>query len=300
MSQLSPVNLRYYIANHYGGDYSNIMYDIKNKQNSSLEERSSEKAANPRVESIQMEYSMGDNATVSQSMPNEAKVNPKQHSIEEITTEIIKKKSNVVKTFVEIGFLLIEAKEQLVRHGQWLSWLAYNVDISERMAERYMQLAKAYGNSTSVSDLGITKALILLELPEADMEAFINDLHEIDGQMLAVGEMTTRETRKVVRDKCRPVVTNDEPHKTFQPIRRDSVSNLYNKKRNTLLKPAEELDSEISSAKTHLDCIIDLLAEQKHSAGTYDRFVEDMQSLQKKISQCMDLIEEKTKSGDFS
>lgn len=276
------------------------MYDTKNKQNSSLEERSSEKAANPRVESIQTEYSMGDNATVSQSMPNEAKVNPKQHSIEEITTEIIKKKSNVVKSFVEIGFILIEAKEQLVRHGQWLSWLAYNVDISERMAERYMQLAKAYGNSTSVSDLGITKALILLELPGADREAFINDLHEIDGQMLAVGEMTTRETRKAVRDKCRPVVTNDEPHKTFQPIRRDSVSNLYNKKRDTLLKPAEELDSEISSAKTHLDCIIDLLAEQKRSTGTYDRFAEDMQSLQKKISQCMDLIEEKTKSGDFS
>lgn len=225
------------------------MYDTKNKQNSSLEERSSEKAANPRVESIQTEYSMGDNATVSQSMPNEAKVNPKQHSIEEITTEIIKKKSNVVKSFVEIGFILIEAKEQLVRHGQWLSWLAYNVDISERMAERYMQLAKAYGNSTSVSDLGITKALILLELPEADREAFINDLHEIDGQMLAVGEMTTRETRKAVRDKCRPVVTNNEPHKTFQPIGRDSVSNLYNKKRDTLLKPAEELDSEISSAK---------------------------------------------------
>lgn len=258
------------------------MYDTKNKQNSSLEERSSEKAANPRVESIQTEYSMGDNATVSQSMPNEAKVNPKQHSNEEITTEIIKKKSNVVKSFVEIGFILIEAKEQLVRHGQWLSWLAYNVDISERMAERYMQLAKAYGNSTSVSDLGITKALILLELPEADREAFINDLHEIDGQMLAVGEMTTRETQKAVRDKCRPVVTNNEPHKTFQPIGRDSVSNLYNKKRDTLLKPAEELDSEISSAKTHLDCIIDLLAEQKRSTGTYDRFAEDMQSLQKK------------------
>lgn len=81
MSQLSPVNLRYYIVKHYGGDYSNIMYDTKNKQNSSLEERSSEKVANPRVESIQTEYSMGDNATVSQSMPNEAKVNPKQHSI---------------------------------------------------------------------------------------------------------------------------------------------------------------------------------------------------------------------------
>lgn len=246
---------------------------------------------NPLERSFQTEDSMKSTIIISQSMLKVKDVS-KQHSITEITTEIIRKKGSLVKTFIEIGYLLIEAKEQLVRHGQWLSWLVYNVDISERMAERYMQLAKAYGNSTSVSDLGITKALILLELPEADREAFINDLHEIDGQMLAVGEMTTRETRKAVRDKCRPVVTNDEPHKTFQPIGRDSVSNLYNKKRNTLLKSAEELDSEISSAKTHLDCIIDLLAEQKHSAGTYDRFAEDMQSLQKKISQCMDLIAE--------
>ena len=155
---------------------------------------------NPLERSFQTEDSMKSTIIISQSMLKVKDVS-KQHSITEITTEIIRKKGSLVKTFIEIGYLLIEAKEQLVRHGQWLSWLVYNVDISERMAERYMQLAKAYGNSTSVSDLGITKALILLELPEADREAFINDLHEIDGQMLAVGEMTTRETRKAVRDR---------------------------------------------------------------------------------------------------
>ena len=87
----------------------------------------------------------------------------------------------------------------------------------------------------------------------------INDLHEIDGQMLAVGEMTTRETRKAVRDKCRPVVTNDEPHKTFQPIGRDSVSNLYNKKRDTLLNLAVELDSEIIVYPEELSTLKDII-----------------------------------------
>ena len=57
---------------------------------------------------------------------------------------------------LRIGTLLMKAKEQLFRYGQWLHWLQYNVDISVRHAERYMQLAKAYSNSTLVSNLTTT------------------------------------------------------------------------------------------------------------------------------------------------
>lgn len=215
-----------------------------------------------------------------------------QRSIEEIADMILQQKGQIVQSFIEIGELLIEAKKQLVRHGQWRQWLIYNVDISERTAERYMRLAKAYGNSTSVSDLGMTKALILLELPEEDRETFINDLHEVDGHMLPVGEMTTRETRKAVHNK-RSSVLQEEQDKAFQPIHKNSSPNRHNKKQDILSDLMKDIDSEKDSVKMHLDSLISFLTEQKFNTVTYDRLEEDMQSLQKKISQCIDLIKEK-------
>ncbi len=223
-----------------------------------------------------------------------------QRSIEEIADMILQQKGQVVQSFIKIGFLLIEAKQQLVRHGQWRQWLIYHVDISERMAERYMQLAKAYGNSTSVSDLGITKALILLELPEEDREAFINDLHEINGEMLPIEKMTTRETRKAVHDKCRPVVKKEESPKVFQPIYKDSIPDVHDEEQDMISKLMKAHDYEINSVKTYFDSIKSFLAGHKYDADTYDKLGEDMRSLKEIISQCIDLIEEKKECADFS
>jgi hypothetical protein len=65
------------------------------------------------------------------------------------------------------GDILLEAKLQL-KHGQWLPWLE-SCGISERMAQRYMRLARnrpeIESNTTPVSDLGVRAALTLLSAP---------------------------------------------------------------------------------------------------------------------------------------
>jgi hypothetical protein len=65
------------------------------------------------------------------------------------------------------GDLLVEARAQL-KHGQWLPWLN-TCGISERMAQRYMRLARNRGaieaKSDTVSDLGIKGALAMLTVP---------------------------------------------------------------------------------------------------------------------------------------
>jgi|GEM_PF-3428090 len=55
------------------------------------------------------------------------------------------------------GNALIEAKG-IVRHGEWSRWLQDHCALSERSAQRYMQMARAGLKSATVADLGIRGA----------------------------------------------------------------------------------------------------------------------------------------------
>lgn len=63
-----------------------------------------------------------------------------------ITDEIIFYKNVGGQAVIEIGKRLIEAKAQL-KHGEWLPWLSEKVEFSETSAQRFMQLAREYGNT---------------------------------------------------------------------------------------------------------------------------------------------------------
>jgi hypothetical protein len=79
---------------------------------------------------------------------------------------------------MDAGDLLIEAKAQL-KHGQWLAWLAGQCTLSERMAQRYIRLARNRAfietKSDKLSDLTVNGALALLTVPR---EALDDDLVE--------------------------------------------------------------------------------------------------------------------------
>jgi len=72
-----------------------------------------------------------------------------------------------VQHAIAAGALLIEAKA-LVKHGQWLPWLAENCAISERTAQLYMRCAKSRAeieaNTQCVADLTLNEAAALLML----------------------------------------------------------------------------------------------------------------------------------------
>jgi Protein of unknown function (DUF3102) len=61
---------------------------------------------------------------------------------------------------IEAGHALIEAKS-LVKHGEWLSWLKSNVDLSARTAQAYMRLAESQAepNTQRVAHLPVREAL---------------------------------------------------------------------------------------------------------------------------------------------
>lgn len=101
------------------------------------------------------------------------------------------------RVLLAIGRRLIAAKEKL-SHGDWLPWLD-SVNIPERLAQRYMKLAREWTNPTILSDLGLSRALTLLALPEAERDNFIAESHIVGGEAKSVTEMSNAELKEAIR-----------------------------------------------------------------------------------------------------
>ena len=117
-------------------------------------------------------------------------------------TEVISATRHIVTHAIAAGDLLIGAKKAL-DHGQWLPWLKDNCDLSERTANRYMNVAKgkakleqlARDKSASVSDLTLVEAYRLF----ADNEAAHNDAKRKDNG--SVGSAKASDTYDKVEEK---------------------------------------------------------------------------------------------------
>ena len=108
-----------------------------------------------------------------------------------IASEILYIESQVAKTAldgaIQIGIKLKEAKEK-VDHGQWEDWCSENLNYSKSKAEKMMKIATEYWDENSpyaktymCTDLSISKALRLLQVPESEVESFAekNDIQDM-------------------------------------------------------------------------------------------------------------------------
>ena len=118
---------------------------------------------------------------------------PKEgRDIEVITREILDAKRRGGEAILTIGRCLTEAK-QAIPHGEWLPWLNERVELSERAAQRFMRLSREWSNPTTLSDLGASKALMLLALPEPERDQFMEDHNVID--------MSARQLEQAIKDR---------------------------------------------------------------------------------------------------
>ena len=120
--------------------------------------------------------------------------------IETIAEEIIFYKNVGGQAVIEIGRRLTEAKAQL-KHGEWLPWLREKVEFSETSAQNFMRIAREYGNTHLVGDLGASKALVLLALPASERENFASEKHLVNGEEKSVSEMSKRELEEAIRQR---------------------------------------------------------------------------------------------------
>ena len=125
---------------------------------------------------------------------------PAARDIETITGEILDAKRAGGEAILTIGQRLAEAKAML-DHGEWLPWLTERVEFSERSAQNFMRLAREWSNPQTLADLGASKALTLLALPEEERDEFISSVHVVDGEEKTTAEMSARELAQAIRDR---------------------------------------------------------------------------------------------------
>lgn len=168
--------------------------------------------------------------------------------IDTITGEILEAKRVGGEAIITIGQRLIEAKA-LLSHGEWLPWLAEQVEYSERTAQKFMKIAKEYSNPSAVADLGFRKALQLLALPESEREEFLSETHQVNGEEKTVIDMTSRELEKAIkeRDEARKTAERAQADtRAAQEARRSMEESL--KTANEMLGRAKE-DQEAATSK---------------------------------------------------
>ena len=226
--------------------------------------------------------------------------------VEMITTEILQHKRQVFHSFIQIGLLLDEARGRLKKEGQWLYWLKNSVDISPRMAQRYIQVAQAFPDATAMSHLGMTKALALLALPEAQRENFINELHEVNGKQKTVSNMSVRELHRAIHEKMEldklddvsaeedgKIANKDEksPPKLFPVVHRKNQNPAGQNCPEKQTEPSGfgKLTADIESAQTYLDSIVKLLERQGANDVEQGRIADDLRLLHQKVIQCLSL-----------
>ena len=125
---------------------------------------------------------------------------PPARDIEVITGEILDAKRAGGEAILTIGRCLIEAKAML-SHGEWLLWLETRVEFSERVAQQFMRISRNYSNPNALSDLGKTKALMLLALPAEARDEFVAEPHLVNGEEKTVIDMTSRELEAAIKER---------------------------------------------------------------------------------------------------
>lgn len=123
-----------------------------------------------------------------------------QRQISDVTRDIRIQTGQFLRTAIEIGRLLFEAKA-MVEPGGWSKYIEDELPFSHSWANNYMKLYKEYGSdqtslfgdSQAFMNLRPTQALELLALPAEDREEFVQT-HEVE-------DMSTRQLRQAVQDQ---------------------------------------------------------------------------------------------------
>ncbi len=205
-----------------------------------------------------------------------------ERTIEIITGEILHYQAVGGDAVIQIGKRLIEAKEMLP-HGGWLPWLSEQVNYSERTAQRLMKIARECSNPTLVSDLGQTKALALLALPDEEQKALL--------EAYDVPNMSRKELEDAIRERDR---AREERAKESE--RADEAES----ERDDALQAADALRArirELESRPVDVAVQVDEKAMQKAADEARRKTVEEWQKKTAKLDEALLKAEAKLKEA---
>jgi len=203
----------------------------------------------------------------------------KTTEIKQLELEISFYKEQTAQNIIEIGKRLIKAKEMLP-HGEWGKWLEEKVEFSQRNANRFMQVATEFSNSTSLTNLTQTKVFKLLSLPQEERDDFIAGTHQVNGVDKAVVDMTTRELEKAIKEK-------NEITKLKEKLEQDIES--YKHQQEILLEENKELKNQ---KPEEVETIVEKIPDDYYQLISKERQLQDqLAELERKTKNQLDETE---------
>lgn len=198
---------------------------------------------------------------------------------------------------IEIGRRLAEAKEML-QHGEWLPWLERETPFSERHAQNYMRIFREYGeaqqglfgpetNAKYIADLPISKALLLLSVPESERDEFAET---VDADKLSAEELKAAiKERDEAREKARKW---EETAGSYASQANDLQNDLADAR-----KQIKELESRPQTVAVEKDeqAIQEAAAAAEEKARA--EAAKQIEDLQKKLEKAEKAKEKAEKSG---
>lgn len=208
---------------------------------------------------------------------------------EVIAVEIRTIEENIYKTAVtgaiEIGLRLQEIKNALP-HGEWYNFISKNLGYSERQAQNFMKIASEYGAENSpylealskthtCADLSISKALRLLQVPENEVENFV-EKHD-------VSQMKVKELEEEIKKLKYDIKEKEDAKSNTEKNLEDAVNIAKYEK--------AELQEEIEKLKKELD-----LAAAVEVDDEFESYKKEMSEKIKKLESRIEKskIKEKT------
>ena len=132
--------------------------------------------------------------------------------IELITTELQAALKREATDVIAIGDLLIEAKEQLLDHGEWLPWLKENFASSKSTAENYMNAARFATKFPAVGNLKLRPSA-LYRLGQA-----LNDPTGLYDRKAIKAILKAAETRWINVDEAEAIAKSLQPEPFVEAI----------------------------------------------------------------------------------
>lgn len=201
-----------------------------------------------------------------------------------IASEILQIEENVGRVALDgairIGERLKEAKEK-VEHGQWENWCRDNLNYSKSKTEKLMKIAAEYGDENSpyaktymCTDLSISKALRLLQVPEDEVESFVGN-HDVE-------DMTVKELEKEIGKLKEQIIVTDEENDRYR-------------------EEADRYEAEISEQKAKIAGYIEEIEDLKASGADPEKIAELESELEKqknKVKKLQDDIKAEKKAKE--